>query len=396
MPKLGLLLGSILMLALLAPATGVAAIPGAERSRAEAACPASITPLGSPQETRALVPGVRLSVYAVRHTDTSGDTPERAFVSVIRVRAGAASVQPLSLGIPRLVHPQQPLRDQRTVAVMSGDYFDTMRQGDALPLGALVMDGQPAFVPHQGSRVVASDAAGHLRDTRVNVRGAVVSAAGGVLRPRAINDPLAPDDVTVAFTSAWSRTYVPDGRTSIVIKDDRVVRVSPDGKPVSVPTGGMTLWLAKDSSVQGFEEGVEVVSTVEAVAMDGGELVSASGHGGVFLRAGVVVPACSAYENLLRPRTMLAWNDAGDSWLITASTRLSDPPDGIRRGGATKTQLAQVAKALGATEAVTLDGGGSTSLYARVRDRATRIDLPADAWARPLPVVWTVRTPSRT
>jgi hypothetical protein len=376
-------------------APSVAAVPSLPVYPGNDTCAAPTLALTNRIESRSLARGVRLSVYAVRQPQATGSTPDRAFVSVVRVRPGSATVQPASTGIPRLIHPSQPLREPRVVASMSGDYFEAMRQGDAVPQGALIVDGQAAFVPHSGSRVVAFDGEGRLRNTRIEVRGQVVSTSGAVIRPGAINDPLAPGDVTVAFTTTWSRSRVPEGRMGIVIQDDTVVKIVPADRSVAVPERGIVLWLGSDVSAEGFDVGARVDVSIEHRARDGRDVVHASGHGGAFLADGKVVQACGAYESILRPRTMLAWDDTGTTWLITASTRLPDPADGVRRGGATKTQVAQVAKSLGATHAVALDGGGSTSLFARVAGRATRIDLPDKAWARPLPVVWTVRSERR-
>ena len=139
-----------------------------------------------------------------------------------------------------------------------------------------------------------------------------------------------------------------------------------------------------------FTKGAKVTFDVRAVAKDRRSLVNASGHGGSVMRDGRVAELCSEYENLLRPRSSLAWNDRGDVWLLTSSSGRPDPPDGLRVGGSTKRQLAQVARSLGATEAVILDGGGSVGLFVHKGRKVNRLDLSAGAYVRPIPVVWTL------
>lgn len=353
------------------------------------ACLPSLLPLTrAASEAHVLSPGVTLRVYVVRQPTASPTVPRRAYISVVEIKHRVAHVAPVTAGVPLLLHPAQPMRQRGTLAVMNGDYFEPLRRGDAVPTGALVSDGTPLYVPHGDSDVVAIGSDGLLRKTRVSGTGQARTAQGW-LSIGAINDPLADEDVTVAFTPAWHRA-VPTGRQAILIRDGAVAKILSTTRSLRVPDDGMVILVPEATSTEAFSPGSAVEVDLGVSARDGREVVSASGHGGAFLVAGRVVPACSAYENSLRPRSMLAWNEAGDAWFMTASTRQSDPPGGIRIGGATKTQLAQIARSLGATWAVTMDGGGSTSLYARIDRKIRRMDLPEHAWARPVPVLWTV------
>jgi exopolysaccharide biosynthesis protein len=71
-------------------------------------------------------------------------------------------------------------------------------------------------------------------------------------------------------------------------------------------------------------------------------------------------------------------------WLLTVDGRGQHAP--VSRYGATYLQVAGLAKALGATDAVMLDGGGSTTMAMRDADGGVRrIDAPSDTPQRPVP-----------
>ena len=65
--------------------------------------------------------------------------------------------------------------------------------------------------------------------------------------------------------------------------------------------------------------------------------------------------------------------------------------NGYRIGGLGLAQEANIAKALGFTDAVELDGGGSTTAFVRRADNDwDRVDDPDSLWQRPIPnaLVW--------
>jgi hypothetical protein len=103
------------------------------------------------------------------------------------------------------------------------------------------------------------------------------------------------------------------------------------------------------------------------------------------LRAGRVVATCTGSARESRPRTLVAWNaDRSRVWLLTVDGRGSGAP--VSRYGATYRQIAEVARALGASDAVMLDGGGSTTMALRGCDgRVRRVDAPPSAPQRPVP-----------
>ena len=108
------------------------------------------------------------------------------------------------------------------------------------------------------------------------------------------------------------------------------------------------------------------------------------------LRDGLMTRDCAIPGSLLRPRTALAWNDEGDSWLAVITNGLDDPPSGMRVGGAAVTAFGRWLASLGATDAVLLDGGGSTIMLRDTPAGPRRVDLPASTYRRPVPVLLSV------
>jgi hypothetical protein len=58
---------------------------------------------------------------------------------------------------------------------------------------------------------------------------------------------------------------------------------------------------------------------------------------------------------------------------------------GYRLGGSTLHQLGDWLRSVGATNAVALDGGGSTTMLAKLSGDYHRVDLPDGVWIRDIP-----------
>ena len=81
---------------------------------------------------------------------------------------------------------------------------------------------------------------------------------------------------------------------------------------------------------------------------------------------------------------MIAWNAARTRlWLLVVAARGWRVP--VSRYGLTYRQVTEVARTLGATEAVMVDGGGSSTMAARSGRLVHRVDAPSDAPQRPVP-----------
>ena len=116
-------------------------------------------------------------------------------------------------------------------------------------------------------------------------------------------------------------------------------------------------------------------------------VIEASGRGGDLLSRGKTIQVCYPRTEEVRPRTAVGWNnETGDVWIATTSSGNFLADFGFRVGGSTIRQMTDWLRELGATDAVTVDGGGSTTFMARLNGVIHRIDLPDQAWIREIPV----------
>ena len=115
----------------------------------------------------------------------------------------------------------------------------------------------------------------------------------------------------------------------------------------------------------------------------GAKVRDAVGSGAVLLRAGHNLAPCAGSAIQSRPRTMIAWNAARTRlWLLVVT---GGPRRSVSRYGLTYREVTEVARSLGAAEAVMVDGGGSSTMAVRAGRRVHRVDAPAQAPQRPVP-----------
>ena len=85
------------------------------------------------------------------------------------------------------------------------------------------------------------------------------------------------------------------------------------------------------------------------------------------------------------PRTLLGWNAAGETLLVTADGRDPGVSDGL-----TLDEAADLLKSLGATDGINLDGGGSTTFVGPCDSDPCVLNRPSDGRERFVPVALAV------
>jgi hypothetical protein len=121
-------------------------------------------------------------------------------------------------------------------------------------------------------------------------------------------------------------------------------------------------------------------------SQSGSSVISATGRNKILLSNSVNRIACTASSEQIRPRSVLGWNKYGDFWLVSSGMGKAYADNGLREGGSTIHQMGDWLKQLGATDAVSFDGGGSVTMFAKYSGSFKRIDLPANATLRNAPV----------
>jgi hypothetical protein len=217
-----------------------------------------------------------------------------------------------------------------------------------------------------------------------------VSTAGVSLSIRSVNsDSLSPE--ANLYDSNYSRNRgTVEGRYTLVVNAAGKLQSKYwGGSPMAVPVGSKVIQLGNDGLAlyKAAVVGADVSIENSYATRSGLKLLEASGRGGDLLSKGMTIQVCYPRTEEVRPRTAIGWNNkTGEVWIATASSGnfLGDP--GFRMGGSTIRHMTDWLRQLGATDAVTVDGGGSTTFMARLDGAIHRIDLPDQAWIREVPV----------
>ena len=176
--------------------------------------------------------------------------------------------------------------------------------------------------------------------------------------------------LTVTKSGRVTLRIQPDDQGRLIVKN-----VYRQGYFTKVDAGGFIVQVssALASTALRFKVGDVVNISRSYRSQANTQFVNAAGRGPRLLQGGKFVWVCAG------------WNQDGQVWLITTSRGENADDGGMRMGGSTTDQVGLWLKQLGATDAVLLDGGGSTTL--EINDPESgwqRFDLPDDAWYRSL------------
>jgi hypothetical protein len=183
------------------------------------------------------------------------------------------------------------------------------------------------------------------------------------------------------------------GRTTLRIVPDItgklfVRNVYKYGLQTRVDAGGYIIQAnssAASTTARKFKAGDEVTLSRAYQAEAKNQFVTAAGRGPRIVQGGKLVWICALHNKEHRPRSAIGWNQDGQVWLMTSSRGFDAVDFGYRQGGSTSSQMAMWLMSLGATDAVLLDGGGSTTMQINRPDIGwQRFDLPDGAWWREL------------
>jgi hypothetical protein len=247
-----------------------------------------------------------------------------------------------------------------------------------------------------GSKVSYKPAVGKIEQLtldRVVPDGHVTTAAGRILASiTGVNTFKASyQSGVVLYTDAYSGNPPVGGATVVVDGSNLVTRVTSWGLTTYVPNGYKVLQFYGSSATQisSFSVGLRLAISPAFKSTSGNKYTAVFGSGRNIIKNGVVDASCVGSVDTIRPRTAIGWDDSGHVYLAT-TTMGRDWPDGgaggYRVGGSTVHQLADWLKSLGATNAVALDGGGSTTMFALQGGGYHRVDLPDGVWTRWIPV----------
>ena len=228
--------------------------------------------------------------------------------------------------------------------------------------------------------------------TEIAASGTVTLPNGKSFAIRAINDRTANIKVgAVLFTSKLYPTTSKLSATVVTDLDGKITKVYPSGKSINVGAKELVLQVGVKSAdlVRNLKVGSKLEISNDYKIKKNVELYSAFGNRENLIINGVVTAHCSPSHEDIRPRNAMGWNENGDVWFATTTMGVRNSADVFNRfrlGGSTVHQLAKWLKELGATQAIMLDGGGSTTMYVQTPEADyKRVDLPASEWVRAVP-----------
>lgn len=241
---------------------------------------------------------------------------------------------------------------------------------------------------------VAPKAAKTTRFLRTGLKpsGKITLPGGKSLVIRAVNDRTARirtgailfTNRLYPLTSQLAATVVTD-QTGVVLEIDRSgksINVRPNTYVIQVAAGSVDqIAKTKVGSKLDIKNTYEIKKEIP--------LYAAFGDRENTMINGVIVADCTPGHEDIRPRTAIGWNENGDVWFATTTMGVRNAADVFNRfrlGGSSVHQLTAWLKELGATQAVSVDGGGSTTMYVKKPTQTyMRLDLPASEWVRSVP-----------
>ncbi|WP_433544676.1 phosphodiester glycosidase family protein [Streptomyces sp. CA-294286] len=341
--------------------------------------------------SRPVAPGVRLTSYDRLESD------KRLRVDMLSVdlRAGVARADHLSSGkvserrtVSELAARHDPGPGRRTVAAVNADFFDIY--GTGAPQGPGLARGRLVHSPATGAhRAVGIGPGTAGRLLRLYFEGSVTLPGG----PRALdayNAANVPPGGIGAYTAGWGsadRALTVDHATpvaEVAVRGGRVVSVT-DRPGRGAIAGGTTVLLGREAGaaeLAALRQGDPVTlehrprtdsGPLPRTAVGGRELLVVDGQAQVHEGRG---------NNTAAPRTAVGFSRDGSSMrLMTVDGRQA------ASAGVTLTELGLMMKKAGAYSALNLDGGGSSTLVARMpgSDRLRVENSPSGGRERAVP-----------
>jgi len=220
---------------------------------------------------------------------------------------------------------------------------------------------------------------------------ATITGKNATLNISAVNFGQTPPNGATLFNDSYTN-WTQGGRVTLRLLPVSATRyyvanVYANGYNTPVDPGGYIVQANGNAATTAklFKAGDRVTISRTFTAEGNSTLTAASGRGPRLVQNGKLIWVCAMHNLDFRPRSAIGWNQDGQVWFMTSSRGMDADDMGMRMGGSSPDQMGNWLISLGATDAVLLDGGGSTTM--QVKDQVTgwrRFDLPDSAWYRAL------------
>ncbi|MBE9144609.1 phosphodiester glycosidase family protein [Planktothrix mougeotii] len=249
------------------------------------------------------------------------------------------------------------------LAAINGGYFN---RNNLLPLGAIRRDGKWFSGPILNRGAIAWNDAGQTKIARFSLKETLISSSGQRLDCELLNTGYVKAGIA-RYTPEWGESYTPLTANEIVILvENNIVKQQIEStnttSGIAIPKNGYLLTLRSfRSALSSFSVGTSITIESQTTPSDFNLFPHILGGGPLLLQNGqVVVDAVAEGFNIWFADQSAIRSSVGitakGEWLIaTVHNRVG----GV---GAKLTEMALLMQQLGATEALNLDGGSSTSL----------------------------------
>ncbi|GAX89021.1 phosphodiester glycosidase family protein [Effusibacillus lacus] len=306
---------------------------------------------------------------------------------VLKVDLGSKKIS-TDLLFPGVVSAAEPLSETANksgaIAGVNGDFFDIT--GTRAPLGSQVKNGELLKGPVPDWTKVAGvgkDGLGRLADMMLEGTVTLPSGSHPLI---ALNQSWITYDGIGVFTSAWGsasrKGSVGDAWAvrEVLVKDGKVVSISDQAGSGEIPQGSYVI-LARDSATYAFD-GLKAGDPVSVQYKPKANLPEqfqfAVGGNLYLLKDGAVQELDDTSSD---PRTAIGFSADGKTmYLATVDGRQQNSR------GMTLRELAELLQGLGAANALNLDGGGSTTMVARLpgKNQVEVVNSPSEGSQRPV------------
>lgn len=310
----------------------------------------------------------------------------RGDLLTVQLAPGRVTPDYLNTGKVAAAAPLEQQAEKRgAVAAVNGDFFDI--NNSSAPQGAAKQqDGTAVKGPNPNYNYALGTNAKNLgRITSIFLEG-TVTLPSGPIPLGGLNQSAIPADGVTAFTPLWgsyTRSRVTGGASSV-----RELIVT-DGVVTAVATAAGEGQLADNQvAIVGRNRGADSLAAVKVgdkVELDyrlrnqGDPLKMAISGNTMLLKNNQVIPNA---DKALHPRTAVGFNaDGSTMYLLTVDGRMA------ASRGMTLQEEGEFLQEVGATDAINLDGGGSSTLVARDPGEAG-VDVenqPSDGYQRSVP-----------
>lgn len=262
-----------------------------------------------------------------------------------------------------------------SVAATNAGYFRTTGTFRGESVGTLMIDRKLLSEPnHERASVGLLPNSRGLVFGHVRFRG-ILSVAGKRHKIDGLNRPVAADELVV-FTPEFHRTTLtsPEG-VEVVVRNRRVSAVSDKAGSTRIPADGYVISATGNSRswiLKHLKRGtlVSLMTKLEPIASDASgewsQVQSITGGGPQLIKDGKVSITNEAerigvaFVSDRHPRTAIAKLTSGQILLLTVDGRQPGVSVGMSLPG-----LAELLLEFGASEAINLDGGGSTTMVVK-------------------------------